>query len=98
MRASTGWAGPRDGDPPSDVVHTFYTATDFHGYPAAFLTDNGAVFCGKSRHGKVAFESEPERLGIVCTHSTPYHPQTCGKVERCHQSPKRFLDKQAPAT
>ena len=82
----------------ADVVHTFYTATESHGFPAAFLTDNGAVFCGKSRHGKVAFESELERHGIVCKHSTPYHPQTCGKVERFHQTLKRYLDKQAPAT
>ncbi len=80
----------------ADVVQTFYTATDVHGYPAAFLTDNGAVFCGTSRHGKVAFESELERLGIVCKHSTPYHPQTCGKVERFHQTLKRFLTKQTP--
>ncbi len=81
----------------ADVVQTFYAATDSHGFPAAFLTDNGAVFCGKSRHGKVAFESELERHGIVCKHSTPYHPQTCGKVERFHQTLKRFLAKQVPA-
>ena len=43
-------------------------------------------------------ESELEHLGIVAKHSTPYHPQTCGKVERFHQTQKRFLDKQAPAS
>jgi transposase InsO family protein len=81
----------------ADVVESLYAAWDIHGYPAAFLTDNGAVFSGKSRKGKVLLESELERLGIVAKHSTPYHPQTCGKVERFHQTLKRFLAKQAPA-
>jgi hypothetical protein len=63
---------------------------------AALLTDNGAVFSGRSRQGKVLLESELERPGIVCKHSTPYHPQTCGKVERFHQTLKRYLAKQAP--
>jgi transposase InsO family protein len=81
----------------ADVVESLYAAWDIHGYPAAFLTDNGAVFSGKSRKGKVLLESELERLGIVAKHSTPYHPQTCGKVERFHQTQKRFLAKQAPA-
>ncbi len=81
----------------ADVVQTFYAATETYGFPAAFLSDNGAVFSGKSRKGKVALETELERHGIVCKHSTPYHPQTCGKVERFHQTLKRFLAKQAPA-
>jgi transposase len=79
-----------------DVVQSFYAATDLHGYPAALLTDNGAVFTGKSRKGKVLLESELERLGILAKHSTPYHPQTCGKVERFHQTLKRFLARQTP--
>jgi transposase InsO family protein len=79
-----------------DVVQSFYAACDLHGYPAALLTDNGAVFTGKSRKGKVLLESELERLGILAKHSTPYHPQTCGKVERFHQTLKRFLARQPP--
>jgi transposase InsO family protein len=81
----------------ADVVETFHAAAQQHGYPAALLTDNGAVFTGKSRNGKVLLESELERLGIVAKHSTPYHPQTCGKVERFHQTLKRYLAKQSPA-
>jgi transposase InsO family protein len=81
----------------ADVTASFYAAAERHGFPAALLTDNGAVFSGKSRRGKVLLEVELEQLGIVCKHSTPYHPQTCGKVERFHQTLKRFLAKQAPA-
>jgi transposase InsO family protein len=42
-------------------------------------------------------ESELDRLGIQCVDARPYHPQTCGKVERFHQTLKLFLAKQAPA-
>ncbi len=81
----------------ADVVAVFYAAAAGVGYPAALLSDNGAVFSGRSRKGKVLLETELERLGIRATHSTPYHPQTCGKVERFHQTLKRYLAKQAPA-
>lgn len=81
----------------ADVVQAFGAASDSYGLPAAFLTDNAAVFSGRSRRGKVALELELERLGIDVRHSTPYHPQTCGKVERLHQTLKRYLHKQPPA-
>src|SRR5438128_4665155 len=81
----------------ADVVDVFAAAAARYGLPAAVLTDNGAVFSGSSRGGKVLWESELERLGIRAVHSTPYHPQTCGKVERFHQTVKRYLRKQAPA-
>jgi len=68
-----------------------------YGLPASFLSDNAAVFSGRSRHGKVALELELERLGIELKHSTLYHPQTCGKVERLHQTLKRYLRRQPPA-
>src|SRR3989442_10325322 len=69
-----------------EVVEAFFAAADSHGLPASFLTDNAAVFSGGSRRGKVPLELELERLGIEVKHSTPYHPQTCGKVERLHQN------------
>ena len=81
----------------ADVVEAFFQAADQYGLPASFLSDNGAVFSGRSRHGKVALEVELEGRGIEVKHSTPYHPQTCGKVERLHQTLKLFLAKQAPA-
>jgi transposase InsO family protein len=81
----------------ADALQTFYSAVEEFGPPARFLSDNAAVFSGKSRRGRVALESELDRLGIQCVHSTPYHPQTCGKVERFHQTLKLFLVRQAPA-
>ena len=81
----------------ADVVGTFHKVCSYHGLPASLLTDNGAVFTAKARKGKVLLESELERLGIVYKNSRPYHPQTCGKVERLHQTLKKYLAKQAPA-
>ena len=80
-----------------DVVRVFNSASNTFGLPASLLTDNGRIFTGRSIGAKVLLESELDRLGIVFKHSTPYHPQTCGKVERFHQTLKRFLTKQAPA-
>ncbi|MGH8985076.1 MAG: integrase core domain-containing protein, partial [Acidimicrobiia bacterium] len=48
----------------------------------------------KHRGGKVMMETLLEALGVTYKHSRPYHPQTCGKVERFHQTMKRFLAKQ----
>ena len=79
----------------ADVVQTFHQAAQAYGFPASWLSDNAAVFSGESRRGKVIIETELESLGIRCIHSSPYHPQTCGKVERFHQTLKQFLAKQA---
>ncbi len=81
----------------ADVVWAFYAASNQFGLPASLLTDNGRIFTARSIGAKVLLESELDRLGIVFKHSTPYHPQTCGKVERLHQTLKRFLAKQPPA-
>jgi transposase InsO family protein len=80
-----------------DVVDTFHKAVSLHGAPASLLSDNGAVFTASPRHGKVLLQSELERLGIASKNSRPYHPQTCGKIERLHQTLKRYLAKQPPA-
>jgi hypothetical protein len=55
------------------------------------------VFVGSYRKGKVLLEYELERLGVAFKNSRPYHPQTLGKVERLHQTLKRYLAKQAAA-
>lgn len=80
-----------------DVVQVFHSTSNTFGLPASLLTDNGRIFTARSIGAKVLLEYELDRLGIVFKHSTPYHPQTCGKVERFHQTLKRFLSKQTPA-
>lgn len=81
------------------VVETFHDAAGRYGYPASVLTDNGAIFNARSRKGRTALEIELGALGIVYKHSRPYHPQTCGKIERWHQTLKRYLTRQhAPRT
>jgi transposase InsO family protein len=81
----------------ADVVSSFHKACELHGLPESLPSDNGAVFVGGYRRGKVLLEYELERLGIVFKNSRPYHPQTLGKVERLHQTLKRYLAKQPPA-
>lgn len=81
-----------------DVVTTFRAAFDRWGIPASVLTDNGAVFTARQRgQGRVALEIELGALGVRLDHSRPYHPQTCGKVERFHQTQKKWLAAQHPA-
>ena len=76
----------------SEVVDTFLAAFTRWGAPASVLTDNGAVFTGKQRgQGRVALEVQLGLRGIRLHHSRPYHPQTCGKVERFHQTQKKWL-------
>lgn len=80
-----------------DVVETFHKAAGTHGLPASVLTDNGAVFTGMPRGGRSAMEVTLASLGISHRRSRTYHPQTCGKVERFHQTLKRWLAKQRGA-
>jgi transposase InsO family protein len=81
-----------------EVLVSFRKAFRSHGVPARVLTDNGAVFTGKPRGGgRVALEVELDLLGVKFDHSRPYHPQTCGKVERFHQTQKKWLAAQPPA-
>ena len=82
----------------ADIVVDLHTAITRHGRPERMLTDNGAVFTGAYRgRGWVALERELVALGIAVSHSHPYHPQTCGKVERLHQTLKNWLVHQEPA-
>ena len=81
----------------ADVVETFHQAATTWGFPASMLTDNGAIFTAEARHGRCMMENELAALGVAYKHSRPYHPQTCGKVERFHQTLKRWLARQPAA-
>lgn len=82
-----------------DVDRRFRTTAAEYGNPASLLSDNGAVFTGAPRRaGRVALEITLAMLDIRFDHSRPYHPQTRGKVERFHQTLKKWLAHQPPAT
>lgn len=78
----------------ADVVAAFYQAAATWGFPASVLTDNGCIFTAQFRNGRCGFETELATLGITIKHGKPYHPQTQGKIERFHQTLKRWLRKQ----
>ena len=81
-----------------DVDAVFRHAAAAHGNPASVLSDNGAVFTGRYRgRGRVVLEVTLAARGIAFSHSRPYHPQTCGKVERFHQTLKKWLAAQRRA-
>ena len=61
------------------------------GLSAAFLDRQRSHLHHADRaRGLGAMEAELFSLGIATTHSRPYHPQTHGKVERFHQTLKKF--------
>jgi transposase InsO family protein len=82
------------------VLAEFRKACAAHGIPASTLTDNGMVFTTRlagGKGGRNGFENELRRLGITQINSTPNHPTTCGKVERFHQTLKKWLTRQPKA-
>jgi transposase InsO family protein len=82
------------------VVTTFLTAAAEHGLPASTLTDNGMVYTTRlagGRGGRNAFEHQLHALGITQKNGSPNHPQTQGKIERFHQTLKKWLTGQPRA-
>jgi transposase InsO family protein len=80
-----------------DVVATFVAAGEEHGWPAATLTDNGSVYTSRFTGGRNGFEYLLAYLGVRQKNGAPGHPQTQGKVERLHQTLKRWLERQPAA-
>ncbi len=80
-----------------DVVATFTAAGEANGWPAATLTDNAAVYTSRFTGGRNGFEYLLVYLGIRQKNGTPGHPQTQGKIERFHQTLKRWLERQPAA-
>ncbi len=73
------------------VVDTFLTTVDTYGPPASTLTDNGRVYTARHGGGRNEFEYVLAALNIRQKNGAPNHPQTQGKVERFHQTLKRWL-------
>lgn len=74
-----------------DVVTSFTRTAQTHGLPASTLTDNGSVYTSRFTHGHNDFERLLASLGITQKNGRPGHPQTQGKIERFHQTLKRWL-------
>jgi transposase InsO family protein len=72
------------------TLDVFIEASSQWGWPARFLSDNATTFRG-------GLHQALGELGITAGHSRPYHPQTCGKVERFHQTLKKWLAAHPPA-
>lgn len=68
-----------------------------YGLPAKVLSDNGLAFNGKRRGWIVDLERRLAELGIITIASSAYHPQTCGKNERAHQTLQQWLRARPPA-
>jgi transposase InsO family protein len=82
------------------VLTEFRNTIAHHGIPFSTLTDNGMVFTTRlagGKGGRNAFEAELRHLGVTQINSTPNHPTTCGKVERFHQTLKKWLNAQPRA-
>jgi len=76
----------------SEVLWGAFTAAgERWGWPSSTLSDNGLVFSGKLRGFEVDFEIRLRAAGIRPITSRPFHPQTCGKVERFQQTLKKWL-------
>jgi transposase InsO family protein len=84
-------AGPGDGD--AELVWSvMLTAIAGYGVPQRSLSDNGLCY-STARRGlsAAAFETNLRALGCQPITSSPYHPQTCGKIERFWQTLKKWL-------
>jgi hypothetical protein len=90
------------GETAQGAIDAAERAVHEHGPPALWLTDNGTAFTARliqPGKGISAFTRVVTSYGTRLIHASPYHPQTCGKVERHHQTLKKWLGSQpAPAT
>lgn len=73
---------------------TFSEASERWGVPLGQLSDNGLNFSGRLRGFEVYFEHQLRAIGVVPKTARPFHPQTCGKVERFQQTLKKWLRRQ----
>lgn len=79
------------------VIDTFNECRNTYGTPFSTLTDNGNVYTSRFVKGKNGFEYLLSELEIVQKNGSPAHPQTQGKIERFHQTLKKWLSEQEAA-
>lgn len=79
------------------VINTFNECRNEYGTPFSTLTDNGNVYTARFVKGKNGFEYLLSELDIVQKNGSPAHPQTQGKIERFHQTLKKWLTEQEAA-
>jgi transposase InsO family protein len=72
------------------AIHQAFTT---YGVAAIVLSDNGVAFTSRlTKPGSIStFVQYLLDHGARPVNSSPYHPQTCGKVERHHQTLKKWL-------
>lgn len=77
----------------NDAITAITKAFGDFGVPAIVLSDNGAAFTSRfvGRGAVSKFTRKVTDAGARLIHSSPYHPQTCGKVERHHRTFKQWL-------
>jgi transposase InsO family protein len=80
------------------AIAAILKAFEEYGAPALVLSDNGSAFTGGFGAPDVigSFTRTLHARGVQPINSSPYHPQTCGKVERHHQTLKKWLATQPP--
>lgn len=86
--------GAGSGDGTGELVWAVMAAAiGAYGVPMSSLTDNGSCYSNRHRpgHRPTALEANLAALGCQSIASTPYHPQTCGKIERFWQTLKKWL-------
>lgn len=76
------------------VIDTFNECRNTYGTPFSTLTDNGIVYTARFVKGKNGFEYLLSKLDIVQKNGSPAHPQAQGKIERFHQTLKKWLSEQ----
>jgi transposase InsO family protein len=87
-------AGDADGDLVWSVI---LAGVNECGIPEMSLSDNGIVYTGRFHSHESAFEINLRALGVRTINSAPFHPQTCGKIERFWQTLKKWLSAREPA-
>jgi putative transposase len=83
------------------AIAAFDAAVTEWGAPGLALADNGTAFAHPHRTQDKTLTSRFSRTlatrhGTRVIHSSPYHPQTCGKVERLHQTAAKLLQHRWP--